>query len=254
MPSSTVFKPLINYILHEIKRRSSHSTNLTYNNSTNKISNSATNASDVEELVEILQRSENHMLALRVLYRTWHISKLKGNLIRTSIVTLCRQILSFRNIDVSLSVSCLVVLPYELMVKELKSAVPSIQSDFSRLRTVAIIGEELARLWNEDSLLNIFQGIQTNARWWHILSSIGVKVDPRAFQSSDLKLRETCVRSVIKPLLEKSHLNLEKTLEYCSQFHIEPEFALICKIFYKLLYLYFYFLLIILYLYKVILK
>lgn len=222
MSSNTVFKPLINYILHEIKRRSSHSTNLNSGNNAN--------ASDVEELVAILQRSENHMLAERVLYSTWHISKLKGNLIRTSILTLCRQILSYRNIDISLSVSCLVVLPYELMVKELKAAVPSIQSDFSRLRTVAIIGEELARLWNEDSLLNIFQGIQTNARWWHILSSIGVKVDPRAFQSSDPKLRETCVRSVIKPLLEKSNLNLEKALEYCSQFHIEPEFASICYI------------------------
>lgn len=50
------------------------------------------------------------------------------------------------------------------MVKELKSAVPSIQSDFSRLRTVAMVGEELARMWDQENLLVVFQGLQTNAR------------------------------------------------------------------------------------------
>ena len=51
------------------------------------------------------------------------------------------------------------------MVKELKSAVPSIQSDFSRLRTVAMVGEELARMWDQENLLVVFQGLQTNARY-----------------------------------------------------------------------------------------
>jgi hypothetical protein len=45
-------------------------------------------------------------------------------------------------------------------VKELKAAVPSIQSDFSRLRTVAAVGEELVRLWDQEGLLVVFQGLQ----------------------------------------------------------------------------------------------
>ena len=48
-------------------------------------------------------------------------------------------------------------------MKELKAAVPSIQSDFSRLRTVAAVGEELVRLWDQEGLLVVFQGLQV--RW-----------------------------------------------------------------------------------------
>jgi hypothetical protein len=116
-------------------------------------------ASDLEELVCTLQRSENHMLAVRVLLSSWHLSDAKAQLLRSSLLSLSRKVLSYREIDTSLAVACLVMLPYDAMVRELKGAVPSIQSDFSRLRTVASVGEELARLWDQEGLLAIFQGI-----------------------------------------------------------------------------------------------
>jgi len=75
------------------------------------------------------------------------------------LLALSRKILVYREIDVSFVVSTLSVLPYETMVHELKSAVPSIQSDFSRLQTVAQVGEELSHLWNQDTLLIVFQGL-----------------------------------------------------------------------------------------------
>jgi hypothetical protein len=56
-------------------------------------------------------------------------------------------------------------LPYEMMVKELKLAVPSIQSDFSRLSTIAVVGEEVARLWQQEQLLSVFEDLQMNAKW-----------------------------------------------------------------------------------------
>jgi hypothetical protein len=115
-------------------------------------------ASDLEELVCTLQRSENHMLAVRVLLSSWHLSDAKAQLLRSSLLSLSRKVLSYREIDTSLAVACLVMLPYDAMVRELKGAVPSIQSDFSRLRTVASVGEELARLWDQEGLLAIFQG------------------------------------------------------------------------------------------------
>ena len=62
---------------------------------------------------------------------------------------------------------------------------PAIHSDFARLRTVAVVGEELARMVDQEDDLNLFQSIQTNARWWNILSTYGVKIDPRAFASAD---------------------------------------------------------------------
>ena len=117
-------------------------------------------AVDLNDLVCALQRSENHMLAVRVLLSSWHISGAKADLLRSSLLSLSRKVLSYREIDTSLAVACLVMLPYDAMVRELKGAVPSIQSDFSRLRTVASVGEELARLWDQEALLLVFQGTE----------------------------------------------------------------------------------------------
>ena len=33
--------------------------------------------------------------------------------------------------------------------------------------------------------LELFQTLETNARWWNTLSAYGVKIDPRAFNSAD---------------------------------------------------------------------
>ena len=143
---------------------------------------------------------------------------------------LSRKILSYRDIDSTLGVACLAAVGYETMVRELKQAVPSIQSDFSRLQTVAIIGEDLSRLWNQEELLGVFQSLQTNAKWWHTLASHGIKIDPRAFQSSVASQRDACIRAVVPELLSKSHLNLDLAIEYCCQFDVEGSFATICYI------------------------
>ena len=116
------------------------------------------------------------------------------------------------------------------MVREMKQAVPSIQSDFSRLQTVAVIGEDLSRLWGQEELLGVFQSLQTNAKWWHTLASHGIKIDPRAFQSSVATQREACIRAVVPELLSKSDLNLDLSIEYCCQFDVEGSYATLCYI------------------------
>jgi hypothetical protein len=73
-------------------------------------------------------------------------------------------------------------------------------------------------------------GLQTNAKWWHVLALSGVKIDPRAFQSSDPIQRDLCVRAVVPELLERSSLDLELTIDYCRQFDVEPEFATLCYV------------------------
>lgn len=140
-------------------------------------------------------------------------------------LSLGRKILSYREIDSPLAVACLSTLPYEIMVRELKAAVPSIQSDFSRLRTVAMIGEELAHLWDQEELLIVFQTLQVNAHWWHTLSSHGIKADPRAFQSADPQQRDASIRALVPELLEKTDGNLTLVEEYCRQFDLEGSFA-----------------------------
>ena len=116
----------------------------------------------------------------------------KSQLLQTSLLALSRKLLVYRDIDMPFAVATLSALPYNHMVRELRLAMPSIQSDFSRLQTVALVGEELAQLWDMEELLLMFQALQHNAKWWHILTSIGVKVDQRAFQGGDAMQRERC--------------------------------------------------------------
>ena len=150
-------------------------------------------------------------------------------------MALSRKVLSYRDIDKTLAVACLSTVPYEAMVRELRSAVPSIQSDFSRLRTVAQIGEQLAQMWDQEELLLVFESLQTNAKWWHILSAHGVKIDPRAFQSSVPAQREACIRAVVPELLHKTRGDISLAMEYCSQYDLEAHYASICYIEYVLL-------------------
>lgn len=151
-------------------------------------------------------------------------------LLQMSFLNMSRKLLGYRDIDISLAIACLAAVPYDILVRELKQAVPSTQRDFARLQTVASIGEDLSRLWDQEDLLGIFQSLQTNAKWWHILATYGIKIDPKAFQSSISIQRENCIRSVVPDLLTRSGLDLDLAIEYCCQFDIEGAFATLCYI------------------------
>lgn len=224
MSPESALMPLLKYVLKEVQRRGLSTPG------TKSDVPEITNSLDVEELAIVLQKSENHILAVRSLLSSWCRYGNKIKALQTSLLGLSRKILAYRDIDSCLGVACLASVSYETMVRELKQAVPSIQSDFSRLQTVAVIGEDLSRLWSQEELLGVFQSLQTNAKWWHTLASHGIKIDPRAFQSSVASQREACIRAVVPELLSKSCLNLELAIEYCCQFDVEGSYATLCYI------------------------
>jgi hypothetical protein len=60
----------------------------------------------------------------------------------------------------------------------------------------------------QETLIGIFQSLQLNSKWWQILQSHGIVVDPKAFQSSDVSVREAAMTAAVPLLLEKSHYDL----------------------------------------------
>ena len=146
MSADTVLGPLLKFILKEIQRRGGVETSghvlSDKKNSSRKLESlsSGDSSSDLEDLIQILQKSENYILMIRALLSSWCSYDNKAKVILTCIVNLSKKILSYRDIDNGLAVACLASIPYDFMVRELKQAVPSIQSDFSRLQTVAVIG------------------------------------------------------------------------------------------------------------------
>lgn len=145
-----------------------------------------------------------------------------------STVSLCRKILSYRDMDMELAVAYLSTVPYDIMVRELQSSIPAVQNDFPRLKTMAIIGEQLSQMWEKNDLIGVFQSLLCNARWWITLTSLGIKVDPRSFQSPSADIRNSCIRSIVPLLLERSSMDLEVALDYCRQFDLTCEFACTC--------------------------
>lgn len=193
---------------------------------------STTSASSVEleKLVEVLQRLENHNLAVYALFQSWSMTTNKQSMLKSSLISLSRKLLSYRNIHETFAIACLSCLPMETMVKELRNMVPSIQNDYSRLHTLALIGEELSYLWDQESLLLLFQSLQTNAKWWNTLSNIHIKVDMKLFQSVDINQREDYLFSLVPDILRTSQLNLELALDYCRSFDIHTEKAILLYI------------------------
>jgi hypothetical protein len=145
--------------------------------------------------------------------------------LKSSVVSLCKKVLAYREIDIPFAVACLCALPLECIVKELKASVPITQNNFFRLQTISSIGEEIAHIFDDESLLLLFQGLQTNAKWWKILTSLGVNIDLRMFQSPDSQIREPYIRSILPDMLKQSQCDLELAYEYCQNFDVPPETA-----------------------------
>ena len=84
MQPQTVVLPLMKFAFGEIKRKETHSyikkSNSVHKMNSNNNGNNVVeqHAPDLEEIVRILQRSENHLLAVRILYGSWHNSSFKA--------------------------------------------------------------------------------------------------------------------------------------------------------------------------------
>jgi hypothetical protein len=153
--TTAVLAPLIKFTLKESQRRDVQvSTHKKPIQTPTPLTTQQQSTVDVDELVAVLQRSENHLLATRVLLsaHTPHTAgATKAQTMRASLFALTRKLLTYVFIDSHYVIAILGLLPFEAMVKELKTVIPNIQTDYKRLKIVASIGEELAQMWNEVS-------------------------------------------------------------------------------------------------------
>jgi hypothetical protein len=101
MHASTIALPLMKFAFGEIQRRERHysvlldkdpsankvpiisknSSRVLSSSSSSHLSVLSQQAPDLEELVRILQSSENHILATRILYSSWHSSAQKAQVL-----------------------------------------------------------------------------------------------------------------------------------------------------------------------------
>ena len=85
MASNKVLGPLMKFCLREIQRRNMHDTHTSQSESSQYDGSEAGAVvvvpADLEELAGLLQRSENHMLTIRLLLTSWHIGSFKSQVL-----------------------------------------------------------------------------------------------------------------------------------------------------------------------------
>lgn len=235
---SSVLMPLLKFCLKEIQRRS-HAISSLHTGAPVPSSivvagappsPGAGTSPELMDLLSQLHKSENHVLAVRVLVTSWHMDCNKYSYVYASLKALTRKILTYREIDMELAVAYLGSIPDKSMVKELQSIIPTVQNDFKRLKLTALIGEQLALMWDKEDLLRVFQSLQNNAKWWSALSGYGIRVDTKTFQHPVGDIRSQYIRSIVPELLERSTMDLELAQDYCRQFDLTTEFANTCFI------------------------
>ena len=87
MTSNKVLGPLMKFCLREIQRRNMHDTHAHQSDAAGGDGSEATVVvvpADLEELAGLLQRSENHMLTIRLLLTSWHIGSFKSQVLSYS--------------------------------------------------------------------------------------------------------------------------------------------------------------------------
>ena len=91
MASNKVLGPLMKFCLREIQRRNMHDTYDTHTSQSESSQHDGEEANaavvvpaDLEVLAGLLQRSENHMLTIRLLLTSWHIGSFKSQVLSYS--------------------------------------------------------------------------------------------------------------------------------------------------------------------------
>merc|ERR1711871_761462 len=98
MTSGAVQGPILRYAYHEIQRR--------WNRIDDAGSVICSSPQDLMDLVEVLQRMENHLLATRIMLSSWCTGTSIGSALSSSLLSLGRKLLSYRSIDSSFAVAC----------------------------------------------------------------------------------------------------------------------------------------------------
>ncbi|OQR91702.1 hypothetical protein ACHHYP_04459 [Achlya hypogyna] len=107
----------------------------------------------------------------------------------------------------------------------------NVYKDFARLQQLARLGADAARNWEQIAFLNQCNELESNAKWWHHLTLLGIVCEHKAFQSErrDIKV----LQAIVPQLLQATSLDLYCVLEFTRQYNIPDSYP--CLLYVKAL-------------------
>ncbi|CAM9822714.1 unnamed protein product, partial [Chrysoparadoxa australica] len=133
------------------------------------------------------------------------------------------QVLSSKHLDTPLALGYMLSLPVKEAFSTFKRAIPAANSNFARIQTLARIGMDVARAWQNPDLLHQCTELERNSHWWHMLTSLQIPFDHRRFQQP-AQDNFNYQRELVPLLLEVTGGDLGLTLEFCEHYKIEEAY------------------------------
>ncbi|KAJ3287176.1 hypothetical protein HK104_008726 [Borealophlyctis nickersoniae] len=142
-----------------------------------------------------------------------------GTLHRTILNRLLVTVLRSEFVDEKLGFGYMISLPQSEGFDSWKAGMQLFYHEFNRIVRIGSIGVRAGLAWNQSILKHDGEKLMANGQWWQQLSLLDIQFDHQGFR--DTAKDNSHVRDLVGPLLERTQLDVETTLEFARRYHIE---------------------------------
>ncbi|XP_006865547.1 PREDICTED: kinetochore-associated protein 1 [Chrysochloris asiatica] len=151
------------------------------------------------------------------------VTELKGKaikFIKENATTLLHKVFNCRSVDLDLALGYCTLLPKKEVFENLWKLVDKAWQNYDKILAIALVGSQLAMLYQEREMELKFCELSTDAQWGVRLSKLGISFQPAFRQHFVTK------KDLIKALVENIDMDTSLILEYCSTFQLDCDAVL----------------------------
>lgn len=136
--------------------------------------------------------------------------------------TMFHKILANPSIDCLLAFACTISLPQKSAFEGLKVGLSMVNNEFHRLSQITKIGIGAATLWQQRSFAAQLETLARNANWWKQFKLLDIE-----FSEEKFRLDDDYVAEFISPLLRKTKLDIVTAVNFCADYNLPEDMALL---------------------------
>ncbi|KAE8635123.1 hypothetical protein XENTR_v10002517 [Xenopus tropicalis] len=143
-----------------------------------------------------------------------------ATLIKDTAMALLHKVFNCRVVDCDLALGYCTLLSKKEVFKKLWDVINNAWQNYTKIQAVAVVGAQLALLYNEDEERRKFEELIIDAEWGIQLSNFGISFQSVFRQRSERK------KELLGTLVQSSHVDTGLILKYCSTFKLDSDAAL----------------------------
>ncbi|MEE6504053.1 hypothetical protein FKM82_005052 [Ascaphus truei] len=145
-------------------------------------------------------------------------------IIKDTVIALLHKIFNCRVVDCNLALGYYTLLSENKVFEKLWDIINHTWQNYKKVLAAAVVGAQLAMLYNEEEERKKFEELITDAEWGIQLSYLGISFQSAFRQCSSRK------KEIIRLLVQNPKVDKELILKYCSVFMLDSDAALLLYI------------------------